>query len=144
MIPGAGNITLLAISQALMLSAVVVSMTLVDVLGAQLAPDKGLAMLPIAAMVVGTALCSIPASLLMRRIGRRAGFVVGSVIGAAGSALAAFGLYSQSFAVFVLGHLLIGGFQGLANYFRFAATSCARIADMSVLIRARTLPSPSC
>jgi MFS family permease len=91
-IPGARNISRLAISQALMLSAVVVSMTLAGVLGAQLAPDKGLATLPIAAMVVGTALSSIPASLLMRRIGRRAGFLVGSAIGIAGSALAAFGL----------------------------------------------------
>ena len=125
MIPGARNISLLAVSQALMLSAVVVSMVLAGVLGAQLAPDKGLATLPIAAMVVGTALCSIPASLLMRRIGRRAGFLTGSAIGIAGSALAAFGLYSQSFAVFVLGHLLIGGFQGFANYFRFAAAESA-------------------
>jgi MFS family permease len=125
MIPGARNVALLAVSQALMLSAVVLSITLAGVLGAQLAPDKGLATLPIVAMVVGTALCSIPASLLMRRIGRRAGFVAGSAIGIAGSALAAFGLYTQSFAVFVLGHLLIGGFQGFANYFRFAAAESA-------------------
>jgi len=125
MIPGARNISLLAVSQALVLSAVVLSMTLAGVLGAQLAPDKGLATLPIAAMVVGTALCSIPASLLMRRIGRREGFLVGSAIGIGGSALAAFGLYSQSFALFVLGHLLIGGFQGFANYFRFAAAESA-------------------
>ena len=124
-IPGARNISLLAASQALVLSAVVLSMTLAGVLGAQLAPDKGLATLPIAAMVVGTALCSIPASLLMRRIGRRAGFMVGAVLGIVGSALAAFGLYAQSFALFVLGHLLIGGFQGFANYFRFAAAESA-------------------
>jgi predicted MFS family arabinose efflux permease len=126
MTPGARrNLSLLVLSQALMLSAVVLSMTLAGVLGAQLAPDKGLATLPIAAMVVGTALCSIPASLLMRRIGRRAGFLVGAMLGIAGSAVAAFGLYSQSFVGFVVGHLLIGGYQGFANYFRFAAAESA-------------------
>ena len=67
------NVALLAASQALALSAVVLSMTLAGILGATLAPDRGLATLPIALMVVGTALASIPASMLMRRLGRRAG-----------------------------------------------------------------------
>ncbi|MBI5716308.1 MAG: MFS transporter [Burkholderiales bacterium] len=126
MSPGAGrNLALLVTSQALVLSAVVLSMTLAGVLGAQLAPDKGLATLPIAAMVLGTALCSVPASLLMRRIGRRPGFVLGAGLGTAGSLLAAYGLAAQSFAAFVLGHLLIGGYQGFANYLRFAAAEVA-------------------
>lgn len=125
MIPGAHNVLLLALCQALMLSAVVLSMTLAGVLGAQMAPDKGLATLPIAAMVVGTALCSIPASLWMRRAGRRLGFVSGALLGLCGSAVAAYGLYANSFAGFVLGHLLIGGYQGFANYFRFAAAEAA-------------------
>jgi hypothetical protein len=62
-------VLLLAACQALTLSAVVLSMTLAGILGAALAPDKGLATLPIAAMVVGTAIASLPASFLMRRIG---------------------------------------------------------------------------
>jgi MFS family permease len=119
------NLALLVTSQALMLSAVVLSMTLAGVLGAQLAPNRGLATLPIAAMVVGTALCSIPASLLMRRIGRRPGFMIGASLGVAGSLIAGFGLYAQSFVAFVVGHLLIGGYQGFANYFRFAAAEVA-------------------
>ena len=44
---------LLAGSQALMLSAIVLSMSLAAILGALLAPDKSLATLPVAAMVVG-------------------------------------------------------------------------------------------
>jgi DNA-binding transcriptional LysR family regulator len=82
-------------------------------------------------MVVGTALCSIPASLLMRRIGRRSGFVIGAILGAVGSLIAGFGLYAQSFAAFVAGHLLIGGYQGFANYFRFAAAEVAGPAHAS-------------
>jgi MFS family permease len=100
-------------------------MTLAGILGAALAPDKGLATLPIAAMVVGTAIASLPASFLMRKIGRRAGFVIGAGIGVAGSAVAAVGLQSQSFILFGIGHLLIGAWQGFGNYYRFAAVEVA-------------------
>jgi len=125
MIAHTRNVSLLAASQALMLSAVVLSMTLAGILGATLAPDKGLATLPIAAMVVGTAIASIPASLLMRRLGRRTGFLIGAALGIAGSGLAATGLQIQSFSTFVVGHLLLGTYQGFANYFRFAAAEAA-------------------
>ena len=125
LITGARNVSLLAASQALVLSAVILSMTLAGILGAMLAPDKGLATLPIAAMVIGTAIASIPASLLMRRLGRRAGFLIGAALGVAGSVLAATGLQLQSFSIFVLGHLLIGTYQGFANYYRFAAAEAA-------------------
>jgi hypothetical protein len=69
MITGGRKVALLATSQALALSAVVLSVTLAGILGAVLAPDKGLATLPIAVMVVGTAIASIPASMLMRQLG---------------------------------------------------------------------------
>jgi len=119
------SIFLLATAQALMLSAVVVSMTLAGIIGTLLSPDRGLATLPIAAMVVGTALTSIPASLLMRRMGRRMGFVMGAALGTAGSTVAAYGLVAQRYDWFVVGHLLIGGYQGFANYYRFAAAEAA-------------------
>ena len=62
------NVLILALGQALMLSAIVLSMTLAAILGAMLAPDKGLATLPVAAMVIGTAVASLPAAMLMRRL----------------------------------------------------------------------------
>ena len=55
------NVVLLACSQAAMLTTIVMSMAVAAILGAALAPDKGLATLPIAAMVVGTAIASLPA-----------------------------------------------------------------------------------
>lgn len=122
---GSRNVLVLSASQTLMLSAVVLSMTLAGILGAILAPSKGLATLPIAAMVVGTAVASLPASLLMRRMGRRAGFMIGAVLGVAGSAMAAAALAYHAFAWFVLGHLMIGAYQGFANYYRFAAAEAA-------------------
>src|SRR4030042_691771 len=88
-----GTILILALSQALMLSAIVLSMALAAILGAMLAPDKGLATLPVAAMVIGTALASLPAAMLMRRAGRRPGFLLGALLGIGGSLLCALGLY---------------------------------------------------
>ena len=118
---GLSNVALLATSQALMLSAVVMSMALGAILGNTLAPDKSLATLPIALMVIGTAIASIPAAMLMRRYGRRFGFLLGALLGASGSVLCAVALHEQSFKLFALGHLLLGAYQGFANYYRFAA-----------------------
>ncbi|MBU1263311.1 MAG: MFS transporter [Gammaproteobacteria bacterium] len=120
-----GNILILALSQALMLSAIVLSMALAAILGAMLAPDKGLATLPVAAMVIGTAIASLPAAMLMRRAGRRPGFLIGALLGVGGSLLSALALYQSDFAAFVIGHFLLGSYQGFANYYRFAAIEAA-------------------
>ena len=128
---GRRNVLLLAFSQAVTLSAVVMSMTLAAILGGNLAPDRGLATLPIAVMVIGTALASLPAALLMRRHGRRAGFVIGAAVGVSGSLLSALALHRSSFTLFVVGHLLLGSFQGFANHYRFAAVEATDAAHSS-------------
>lgn len=134
MFAGRRNVLLLACSQALMLSAIVMSMALGAILGGNLAPDKGYATLPIAVMVIGTAIASIPAALLMRRFGRRTGFLVGATLGLAGSVLCAFALLQQSFALFIAGHLLLGSYQGFANYYRFAAVEATDTSHASQAI----------
>lgn len=115
------NVLILALSQALMLSAIVLTTALAAILGSMLAPDKGLATLPLAAMVIGTAIASLPAARLMRRHGRRPGFQVGALLGIGGSLVCAFALHQGSFSGFVMGHFLLGSYQGFANYYRFAA-----------------------
>lgn len=134
MFQGSRNILLLASSQAMMLSAIVMSMALAALLGSALAPDKSLATLPVAVMVIGTAMASLPAAMLMRRLGRRAGFLIGAAFGVAGSAVAALGLHQYSFQLFVLGHLLLGCYQGFANYYRFAAAEAVDSAHVSKAI----------
>lgn len=123
------NILILALGQALMLSAIVLSVTLAAILGAMLASDKGLATLPVAAMVIGTAIASLPAARLMRQRGRRSGFMLGALLGVSGSLLSAWALHQSSFVVFTLGHFLLGAYQGFANYYRFAAVEAAGSAQ---------------
>ena len=101
------NVALLAVCQALMMtttSAIIASAALI---GHALAEDKALATLPVAFQFVATMLTSIPASLYMRRVGRRWGFVTGATIGAAGAAIATAAIAVSSFWLFALGALFV-------------------------------------
>ena len=115
------NVLVLAASQALALSCAVLAVTVGPLVGASLAANPALATLPVALTVVGALLTTVPASFLMRRLGRRMGFTLGALVGASGGLLAAAGIHAQSFALFSSGFLLIGAFQGFTSYFRFAA-----------------------
>jgi MFS family permease len=119
------NVALLAVAQTLVQSASVLAMTLGALIGGHLAPDRSLATLPIAAIVIGTAATTIPAAMLMRRIGRRAGFLIGAAIGTASALLTAFAIYRSDFGAFVAGYALLGVYQGFTNYYRFAAGEAA-------------------
>ena len=72
------NIALLSACQALLFINSVTLIAISGLAGYALAADKGLATLPVTAQVIGSALATIPASLIMQRIGRRAGFQIGS------------------------------------------------------------------
>jgi len=119
------DVALLATAQTLMQSASVLAVTLGALVGGRLASERSMATVPIAAMVLGTVLAALPAAALMRRIGRRDGFLVGAAIGVSAGLVAAAGVYFASFATFVAGHGLLGIYQGFANYYRFAAGEAA-------------------
>lgn len=115
------NVLVLALAQALALSCAVLAVTVGPLVGASLAANPAFATLPVALTVVGALLTTVPASFLMRRLGRRIGFALGALVGATGGLLAAAGIHVESFTLFAFGFLLIGAFQGFTAYFRFAA-----------------------
>jgi len=121
------NVVLLAASQALFQTTSVLIMTIGGLAGYMLASDKALATLPIAAMTVGTAIATIPASLLMARIGRRGGFILGTLLGAAGGLLGIAALLLGSFWLFCFAHMFAGAYQGFAQFYRFAAADAASV-----------------
>jgi len=118
-------VLILSVAQALYLSAVSVIFTFSGLVGAQLAPTPSLATLPVALITVVTAVTTIPASIFMARIGRRAGFQCGSLAGAVGAGLAAWGIARSDFMLFCIGNALMGIFQASAMYYRFAAADLA-------------------
>lgn len=119
------NVFLLAGAQALFQTASVMVMMLSGLAGLQLASDKSLATLPIAMMMVAAAASMIPASMLMQRLGRKAGFLLGTTLGCLAGLTAAGAIWLHSFWLFVFANMLVGGYQGFAQYYRFAAADVA-------------------
>jgi MFS family permease len=119
------NVLLLAICQAMFMTGGSLLIATSALVGYRLAPDKALATLPLAMQMLAGMLTSIPASLLMQRIGRRAGFLLGSVIGITGAGIAAYAIVTGNFVLFALGAALSGMFAGFGNYYRFAAVDVA-------------------
>ncbi|MFC3852033.1 MFS transporter [Salinispirillum marinum] len=120
------NVGLLVGSQILFLITSITVMTLSGVVGLQLAPSPALATLPVTGMMLGALVFTLPASLLMKQIGRRLGFLIGaSVGGIGGGVVSVAGVVSGSFWLFFAGSLLFGLYQGFATYYRFAAAEVA-------------------
>lgn len=119
------NILLLALCQAVMMTGGSLIITSSAVVGAMLTDDRSLATLPLALQFLSTMLTTIPASFIMRRWGRRAGFQLGALIGAGGGMLAAWAIMHGDFWLFSAGTSLVGVFNGFGIYFRFAAVDAA-------------------
>lgn len=92
------------------------------IIGADLAPNRSLATLPVSLGVVSTALASIPAALLMQRIGRKRGFMLGTFIAGIGALLSAMAIGQRNFPMFCLAVFLIGQNGAFVLQYRFAAT----------------------
>ena len=115
------NALVLAICQGLFTAALSIDLTLTGLTGYQLAPDKSLATLPFALITVAGAVVTLFASLLMQRIGRKWGFVVGALTCAAGGLLSVWSIFHADFWMFCLGTAAVGVFQAFAQYYRLAA-----------------------
>lgn len=125
MSPEKRNVLLLAASQALYQTGAVMILTMAALVGQLLAADKRLATLPVAAMVIGTAVCMIPAALLMQRWGRKIGFLLGTGCGFTAGLLAAYAIRHDNFSLFVVSGFCFGAYQSCSQYYRFAAADVA-------------------
>jgi MFS family permease len=122
------NALVLAVAQALYFIGASIQITISGLVGYMLADDKSLATLPITAYVLGTLASTVPASLFMRRVGRRTGFQLGASAAVGSSALAVYAIFARSFWLFCLAIALTGIYQAFAQYYRFAAADTASTA----------------
>jgi MFS family permease len=127
------NLLLLATCQGLMLSCTSLTIATSALVGVVLAPTPALATLPLGLAYLCIMMTMIPASLLMKRYGRRAGFALGGTAGLIGSSTSALGIYHGSFTLFCAGSAMFGIANGVAQFYRFAA---AEIVDESYKSRA--------
>jgi len=93
--------------------------------GYALAPSPRLATVPAVTYVLGAAISTLPASLFMKRRGRRAGFLLGSSLGMAGGAVGAIAIAAHSFTLLLAGTFLCGIYNAFGQYYRFAAADAA-------------------
>jgi len=119
------NVALLSSAQALLFTNNVTLIALNGLAGYQLAADKSFATLPVTTQIIGSALTAMPASNLMQKIGRRAGFQLGTLIGFVGAMIATWGIYSHSMVLLCLGTFVLGIYGAFGQFYRFAAADSA-------------------
>lgn len=112
---------LLTLSQALNLTVAVMSVTMAALVGKSLAPSPAWATIPYGMQFAAVMLCTYPASMLMRRLGRRFGFFLGASFLIASGLIGYWGVTQSSFLGLMLAHILLGLYISFANFYRFAA-----------------------
>ena len=119
------NALVLAVCQSLAQGGAVLVIVVSALVGQELAENKALATVPFGLQFVMTMVSTVPASLLMGRIGRRAGFTIGQIIGILGACTAASAIYLGDFVIFAAGSGILGIHNAFWQYYRFAAADTA-------------------
>ena len=119
------NAMVLAVAQALAGGNNTVIVSTASIVGAALAPDKGLATLPITAMVFGMWFGTLPIGWLARRFGRRFALQAGSAFGMASGLISYSAVMSGSFALLLFGTFCGGLYAAAHQSYRFAAADTA-------------------
>mgnify|MGYP001090569925 CR=1 FL=1 len=120
------NLWLLILSQVFAFTAAPVTVFLSGIIGSQFSPVKSLATLPMALSIVGIAIFAIFAAKVMSIIGRRAGFILASVVSSLSSLLAAYSIVNESFILFNFSCFLLGAGVAFSHQYRFAAVETVK------------------
>ena len=119
------NVGLLAACQAMLFTNNSTLIAINGLAGLALAPYTALSTLPITCWVLGSALSTMPASLHMKRVGRKRGLASGIYWGVVGALVCAGAMWLQSFWLLCLGTMVWGVFNAYGQYYRFAAADVA-------------------
>ncbi len=115
------NILILLVCQLISATGAIVLVTLGGIIGAKLTQNPAFATLPISIMVVSIAATAIPATMLMKKIGRTRGFAMASICSVASVLLAAYALSVSSFTIFIVAAGLFGINMAFTQQYRYAA-----------------------
>ncbi len=119
--------------QALAMSVGSMMVIVGGVLGAAMAPDPAYATLPVATMILGTAVAVFPVTRLMRRFGRKTVFLSVTIVALLASLLAARAASDMSFVMFCAAALGFGCAVAGIQQLRFAAMEAV---DLSLMPKA--------
>ncbi|WP_118136317.1 MFS transporter [Oceanicella sp. SM1341] len=119
------NVRVLVAAQAILGAQMPVNFVLGGLLGKVLAPSACLATLPISVIVLGSMISAPLLANFMQVHGRKAGFMLGALGGAAGAVLVVLAIFERSFALMLAGSALTGIYMSAQGFYRFAATDTA-------------------
>ena len=122
------NILILLVCQLISATGAIVLVTLGGIIGAKLTQNPAFATLPISIMVISVAATAIPATVLMRKVGRKPGFALASLCSVASVLLAAYALNVSSFSIFIAAAGLFGINMAFTQQYRFAAAESVSAA----------------
>ncbi len=116
----------LTLAQAVIGSAAPISMSIGGLAGHYLLDaDKSLATAPVTSFTLGVALGAIPAAAIIRSLGQRPGFMLGTCVTALGGAIATAAFFVPNFWLLCFGLLIVGAGGAFVQQFRFAAADNA-------------------
>ncbi len=129
---------LLTIAQAVNLTCAVISVTIAALVGSHLATIPALGTLPYGTQFASVMLFTYPASMLMRRHGRRTIFSLGAVALIIAGIVGYLAIERSNFALLIWSHALLGIYIACANFYRFAAVdnveSAAKPGAISLVV----------
>lgn len=115
------NVWVLTIAQSFMMSMNSLHVFVGGLVGSKLAPSEKLATIPVASIVVGTAIATVPVTMIMKKIGRKKTFLIVAIYSTLVSLLAAYSISIQSFYLFSFCAFLLGFSGASLMQFRFAS-----------------------
>ncbi len=115
------NLSVLLICQLISATGSIALVTLGGIIGSSLTQNKAFATLPISIMVISVAATTVPATLLMRRIGRKQGSTLASLSAAVAALMAAYAVSISSFPFFIFASAVFGINMAFTQQYRYAA-----------------------
>jgi MFS family permease len=117
----ARNLYVLVSCQLISATSTISLVTLGGIIGASMTDNRALVTLPLSLMVVAVAATAIPASMLMRRVGRRHGFMLSSTVASVGMFIGVVALQQSSFVLFCVASMMLGVNTAFTQQYRYAA-----------------------
>ena len=111
-----------------------VNMIIVGLSGLAIAPEPWLATLPLSLQFVASMLSTLPASILMGKIGRRPVFLFGIFLFAIGMTGLGVSLIMKHFIAFMICSILVGMAHGINQFYRYAAADSVEESQKPVVV----------
>lgn len=115
------NIFLLSMAQFILLASVVTVITYSSLVAKMMTGSTAMATIPSATAFIATAAFAFPASIFMKKFGRKKGFYTGAFFAFCAGLCAVMSIYLNNYYLLCFATFCHGTYQSFANFYRFTA-----------------------